>query len=120
MKRFLSSLAMAAVLLAPSVVPAMATSATIAPHTQSHAHGVASSWSLTWGSVAPYDAYFWWDINDPSPDWMILNTSTTSKHITHTFYPCVGTNFHQELQVTDQQALAFDTSTASEAGGNPC
>lgn len=113
-------MAMAVILILPSVLPVLATSATITPSTQSHAHGVASSWSLTWGSAAPYDVYFWWDVNDSPADWILLDTTTTSKHITHTFYPCVGTNFSQELDVYDQHALAADTSTASEAGGNPC
>lgn len=99
---------------------ALAVSASISPSTQSHSHGVASTWHLSWGGTGPFSVYFWWDINDVGADWALVNTSTTSKQLSHAFYPCTGTTFKQELDNYDQLGFAATTSHATEAGGNPC
>jgi len=120
MKRVLAALVLSIGLVVSSVSSTFAVSALINPHTQSHGHGVASSWTLTWSGTHPFDVYFWWDTNDTSANWILLNTSTTSKKITHAFFPCTTTTFDQELDTYDQHGGAFDTSTAQETGGNPC
>jgi hypothetical protein len=95
---------------------AFAVSATISPHSQSHVHGSASSWTLTWGGTGPYDVYFWYDIHYGA-SWWLTNTYTTSKQLSHSFVPCRSTTFYQELDNYDAYGLAADTSSATEAGG---
>lgn len=98
----------------------MGISATISPSYQSHAHGVASTWSLTWGGTAPFDVYFWYDWNG-SVSWYALGTYSTGKSgLSEAFFPCTGMTFTQELDVYDQLGDAYTTSHAHELGGNPC
>jgi hypothetical protein len=115
----LTSLLSAGFLLG-SAAPGAATieaSASITPYTQQHAHGVASSWSLSWGNYPPYYVEFHYG---DGVVW-IYSGNNNSANKQHTFYPCVQTNFKQMLYVMDDhQAEATDYSWATEYGGNPC
>lgn len=72
------------------------------------------------GRLKPFDIYFYYDWNETSPDLYLIGTTTTSKSLSHAFYPCTTTTFTQELDVYDQLGFAGTTSKATEAGGNPC
>ncbi len=96
---------------------ALAVSSTISPHAQSHNHGVASQWNLNWSGTGPFDVYFYYDTSDPSLVWFRIDTSTTSKSLSHVYAPCTTRTFHQQLVVYDAYGMAIDTSTATEKGG---
>ncbi len=118
MRRSILSVALAAVLVAAAASPVVAASAYITPTTQSHAHGVASHWSLSWGGYSPYTVV--WDRGDGSGLYW-ASTTSTSYPDSHVFYPCTTTRFHQYLNVWDSHNNpAQDDSYATENGGNPC
>lgn len=99
---------------------ASAASATISPHSQSHAFGVASSWSLSWGNATPFDVNFYYG---DGIVYVSSGTSSRSTTRTHTYWPCPGepTSYSQWLRVWDTyNAYADDNSTAHENSGSPC
>lgn len=120
MTRSILSVMLAATLILGAVSPAAATTATISPSTQSHAHGVASQWNLSWSGHSPFKWEF--DFGDGAYTgsfgaWV----SYTSKHVTYAFYPCSWTQFNQSLVVDDAWGIrGVRSSYASENGGNPC
>lgn len=119
-RRFLAA-SMAVTLLFASAGLASALSLGINPSTQNHAHGVQSSWMLTWGGGAPYTVFFAYDNNVPSWNWTISGTSTVSKSLSATYYPCATTTFTQRLNVIDGSGAGGTVfSTAKELGGLPC
>ncbi len=90
---------------------------TISPSTQTHAHGVASHWSLSWNGQAAFTWLF--EYGDGA---VIGDTrSTTSASTSHTFWLCSTTKYTQWLSVRDS-TLDFGVmhSYAWENGGNPC
>jgi hypothetical protein len=124
MKRLLMPTAFALILAVAISGVASAISANINPLSQTHAHGVKSAWSLTWGGVPGshgFDVYFWYDVNnDYPPHWVSLGTFATSASKSTAWWPCTTTTFYQELDVYDQYGAAGTTSHATESGGNPC
>jgi hypothetical protein len=125
MRRRLLGLPVALLLSAITAGTVLAASATIQESSQSHGHGVAATWHLSWGTHSPYHVEFYYG------DGLVTvweNTTLTSAVKTHAFYPCTTTVFHQELDVWDGwndvdhtfRGTASDTSTATESGGTPC
>ena len=88
---------------------AFAASASITPHTQSHAHGVASNWTLSWGNAGPYDVNFYRG-NGTVVIWTNTNQSLSSQ--SYKFYPCTTTTFQQWLRVSNR-AVAMQTISAT-------
>ena len=118
MKRVLVSVSIAVLLILSNTGIVAATSANISPHSQSHAHGQASSWTATWGDVSPYNAVFHPSTADPGlHEWAQYGISYTSYSHSMAFYPCTGTVFTQQLVIDDAYGSANHWSTASEAGG---
>lgn len=98
--------------------PAAAISVNTTPESQSHNHGVASSWSLNWGGNDPFDVLFQYG-DGYFVGW--TNTNATNKSKSHTYFPCNDTTFQQRLEVNDDAtAYAIDLTEAFENGGNPC
>jgi hypothetical protein len=104
--------------------PALALTTSIAPPSQTHAHGVASSWSLHWGGIPPYHVQFAFGDGFGI---IIENTTTTSSGPVYTFYPCTTRTFHQTLTVFDGWNEANHTylnvqqsTSTSQEGGGPC
>ena len=119
MRRILVSLAATTLGIALLAGPVLALSVSISPSTQSHAHGVASSWTGSWSGSPPYSVVFHYGDGTSDP---LGNVTITSKGFTHTFSPCTTTQFTQDLAVSDQvHDIPFHGhSTATETGGNPC
>jgi hypothetical protein len=121
-RRILRLLAITGLLVAlvgSSTGQALANSATINPGTQTHNHGVKSSWGLSWTGTAPFDAVFTHGDGSGIEIW----TWGLTYNQTHTFWPCTTTTFHQILTVQDSHnppLIAQDGSTAKEYGGTPC
>jgi hypothetical protein len=102
---------------------AAASTASITPATQTHGHGVAASWTLSWGGVAPFRTVcFYYDKdNTGEGGFCLLETNAVGATASHAFYPCVGRTYTQVLNVTDHNStFATKTSKATESGGNPC
>jgi hypothetical protein len=117
MKRFSALLVIG--LLLVSAVAASATTTSISPSSQTHAHGVASQWGASWTGNSPFTVT-WCYVSGVSCDapYQTGNTSATNRH---TFYPCVTTAFTQKLYVLDfLNNSSTKYSTATEYGGNPC
>jgi hypothetical protein len=109
-----------AVLVAASLIFSMvgttlAAGASISPASQSHAHAVKSTWTLTWSGYTPYEVHFSYG------DGFVLNNASTaevSKVTSHTFFPCVKTTYHQFLNIWDSHRNhGGDDSFATELGG---
>jgi hypothetical protein len=99
---------------------AAATTATISPSSQSHAHGVASHWTTSWSGQTPIrQVCFAYDVNNSSEGgWCLFTTSSTSRSDSHTYWPCTTKTFTQALEVYDWNYVrAYRTSNATEAGG---
>lgn len=97
---------------------ALAASANAEPETQSHPHGVASSWTLTWGGDGPFQVL--WSRGDGTALWW-PSTNIVNWADRHAFSPCTTEQFTQRLQVWDSDAgYAQDYTRATEAGGSPC
>jgi hypothetical protein len=118
---------LAATFMALSLIVAFAGSADAMvygalPSSQSHAHGVASSWSLTWAGTAPYTIFWAYDVNVPTWYWTIANTYTTSKNLSATYYPCVTTKFTERMDATDHIPGSGGSTKvfSTEGGGTPC
>jgi exo-beta-1,3-glucanase (GH17 family) len=95
------------------------TSAHLTPSSQSHAHGVASSWSGTWSGTGPFS----WTLyhGDGSTESATNVTYTSHNFADYAFFPCSTTTFNQHIRVTDQVGpLNSNTTSATETGGNPC
>lgn len=121
MKRRLLSASVAVLFVLSNSGIATATSANISPHSQSRAHGQASSWTATWGDNGPYNPTFHPDTANPGlHEWAPGWTWQTSYQHSMAWYPCTTTRYTQQLVVDDQYGSANHWSTASEAGGNPC
>lgn len=92
----------------------------VIPANQNHAHGVAASWTATWGGQPTFDEHFCY--GDGSCAAWLLNTNLTSKGFSHAFFPCNGTNFQQTHFVYEDPtgASGIVTSHAFESGGSPC
>lgn len=121
MKRvvFSASIAMLFVLSNTGIVAA--TSANISPHSQSHAHGQASSWTANWGDVSPYNYVFHPDVGNPGlHEQAEYGVTKTSYPHSMAWWPCTSTLYTQQLVIDDRYGSANHSSTASEAGGNPC
>jgi hypothetical protein len=121
MKRILT--AVCAVLVAASLIlsiagTAIAAGATITPATQSHTHGVKSTWTLSWSRYSPYEVFFAY-----GDGYVLHNASTAQVSIVtnRTFWPCSGHTYHQFLDIYDKHNNhAGADSYASEGGGSPC
>jgi hypothetical protein len=120
LRRALATFAMVFVLTASAGPAAALTNMGVTPGTQSHAHGVASNWTATWGGQPTFDELF--SYGDGSTAGWILNTTLVSKNFSHTFYPCTGHTYEQEHFVHEDPTgnNGLITSHATEAGGNPC
>jgi hypothetical protein len=95
---------------------AIATTANASPETQSHAHGVASTWSGTWSGTSPF--YVKFNYGD-GYSWIAASTTATSHNWSHTYWPCTYTTFHPYLYVVDDnENSARDDLMASESGGS--
>ena len=120
MKRVVVSVSIAMLFVLSNTGIVAATSANISPHSQSHAHGQASSWTATWGDNGPYNAVFHPSTANPGlHEWARYGISYTSYYDSMAFYPCTGTTFRQQLVIDDAYGSANHWSTATEAGG-PC
>lgn len=109
---------LAGLLIVSQVSPALGARAVISPNSQSHAYGVASKWSLTLGSVAPYDYDFYY--GDGYVKAVRGRTSNTAG-ASRTYYPCVSTSYAQTLDVVDAVGgFATDNSSTREGGGPYC
>jgi hypothetical protein len=127
MKRRIAAATAAILLAATMSTSVFAASANISPATQSHAHNVASHWSLSWGSTSPYHVIFSYG-NGYGLLWQ--NTTIVSASEYYTFSPCPGdpATYHQQLDVYDgwnntngtYKGYANDTSSATESTGTPC
>lgn len=96
----------------------VAVSSNIYPTTQSHAYGVASHWTLSWGSYSPYEVLFHYG-DGYALYW--ASTTRTGSSQSYTFWPCVTHTYHQMLQVWDgHDSYAVDNSYATEHSGGPC
>jgi hypothetical protein len=102
------------------IVTANAT-ASIDPLSQTHNHGVASNWTLTWSGTAPFRTVCFYYDSSTGEGWCLGNTYAVGATTHRTFWPCVTKTYTQALNVTDW-ANSFDTagSTAKEYGGTPC
>lgn len=121
MKRRLLALAMGASLSLATATMVGGTTVGTSPSYQTHAHGAQSSWTLTWGGMAPFSVFFAYDNNVPSWNWSINGTSTTSKALSATFYPCSTTTFQQRHNAIDATHNGGTVYTnAQELGGLPC
>jgi hypothetical protein len=118
MRRSMLSVALAAVLLAAAVSPAAATTCNISPGTQTHAHGVASHWTISWSGRSPFN----WSFDTGDGNYSYANGVTyTSTGLSYTFWPCSTTRFQQSLVVDDSNGIrAVQSSYATENGGSPC
>lgn len=115
-KRFLSFILVVVMMPATSGV-VIAASASANPYAPTHSHGVASSWTLSWGNTAPYSVFFYYG---DGAKWSYLGNATGASR-SHTFWPCTQTTFQQHLTVLDgHNGVADDFSYATEYGGNPC
>lgn len=97
---------------------ALGASANAEPETQSHAHGVPSTWTLTWGGDAPFDVDFYYGdgvVRVYRDTWLVRDSAS------HAFWPCSTTIYTQWLRVWDSDfGYADDFTRATEAGGSPC
>ncbi|MES2208717.1 MAG: hypothetical protein V4515_00800 [Chloroflexota bacterium] len=119
MKRVVVSGSIAMLFVLSNTGIVAATSANISPHSQSRAHGVASSWTATWGDNGPYRPTFHPDTANPGlHEWAPGLTWLTSYQHSMAFYPCTGTTFRQQLVVDDAYGSASHWSTATEGGGH--
>lgn len=120
MHRLKSSIAFAAMLTLALVSPALAVTADASPESQTHAHGVQSSWSGSWTGLSPYDVVFYYGdgLSDNRGSAVTYHSTTFA----HTYYPCTGTTFTAHLNVWEynNDVPAVDYVTATEGGGNPC
>jgi hypothetical protein len=118
MRRILSAVVAAMLLGSQFVLPTTATTASISPTTQSHAYGVASTWTDSWGGSAPFEVRFF--TGDGYVFAPVYNTQTQMV-VRHAFYPCRGTTYRQTLTVIDRINYGIATnSSATEGGGGPC
>ena len=116
MKRIQLSLALAAVLTATLVSPALAVTDDATPESQTHAHGIASAWNGTWTGRSPYTVVFYYGDGGSHN----LGTVTYTSHsFSHTYWPCVTTAFTAHLDVWESlnDTPARDYVSATEAGG---
>lgn len=117
-RRFVATSLLAGVLIASTASPALGARAVISPNSQSHPYGVASRWTLTFGSVAPYDADFYYG-DGVVRIWRGRTSNTASA--SRTYYPCVSTYYAQTLDVLDAVGgYATDNSSTREGGGSIC
>lgn len=90
----------------------------ISPNSQSHPYGEASKWTLTFGSVAPYDADFYYG-DGYLRSWRNWPNNRVGQ--SRTYYPCVSTYYAQRLDVVDAvDGFATDNSSTREGGGPYC
>lgn len=95
---------------------AIATTANASPESQSHAHGVASTWTGTWSGTSPF--YVKFSYGDGT-SWIRTSTTATSGNWSHTYWPCTTTTYHPYLYVVDDnENPARDDLIATEAGGS--
>ena len=120
MQRLRASVGLAAMLTLALVSPALAVTADATPESQSHAHGVQSSWNGSWTGASPYDVVFYY--GDGFRDDRGSNVVVHSATFAHTYYPCSGHTYTAHLNVweNNNDTPAIDYVTAFEAGGNPC
>ncbi len=114
----LRTVSLAAALLMASTSPATATTASITPASQTHTHGVASHWTVSWTGKSPYT----WSFDFGDGFYTYGNGVTyTSRQIGYTFWPCSTTRFQQSLVVDDANGIrGVSSGYATEAGGSPC
>lgn len=65
LRRSLATFAMVIVLAASAGPAAALNNMGITPATQSHAHGLASNWTATWGGQATFDEHFSYGVQVP-------------------------------------------------------
>ncbi len=95
------------------------TSANLSPSSQTHAHGVQSTWSGSWSGTAPFGVTLYH--GDGTTESLVNTYSTSYSNFKHAFYPCTTTTFTQHLRVSDQVGpLNSNYTTATESGGYPC
>lgn len=120
MKRSLPAASLTVLFTLSNAGMATATSANISPHSQTRAHGQASSWTATWGDTGPYNVVFHPDRANPGLDeWARYGIWTTSMppH-SMAFFPCTTTTSTQELSIADRYGAAVHWSRATEGGGH--
>lgn len=119
MRKSLLAPSLAAAIVVASVMVVTATTTSITPSSQTHAHGVQSNWLASWTGESPYTVT-WCYVNGVSCN-APFQTGSTSKLYSHAFYPCTTTTFTQKLYVIDFLGNGSTRySSATEYGGNPC
>jgi hypothetical protein len=120
MKRVVVSVSTALLFVLSNTGIVAAASANISPHSQSRAHGQASSWTATWGDAGPYNVVFHPDTANPGlHEWVRRGIWTTSYQHSMAWYPCTTTTYTQQLVVDDKYGSANHWSTATEGGTPP-
>lgn len=121
--RFWLPLIAAVAVLVIGASPAVAATSDTTPETQSHSHGVYSSWTINWGGPAPIDVRFDTDYYMVEHDtvYLYLDVSPGNAFKQAKWYPCNDSTFTQKLRVIDVNDMtASDWTTAFEDGGSPC
>lgn len=119
------ALATSIMLVIATAAPVIAISQSVTPSSQSHAYGVASTWTQSWGGNAPFDVAFC-PRNSPTPTvcfTSLNNTNLVSRNRSYTFYPCRSTTFQQYAWVRDQGGAGAQSTIytyATEGAGAPC
>ncbi len=119
MKRFSAVMLAISLALAIALPVAATTSNHVTPGSQSHAHGVGSTWSGSWDGTGPFS----WELfhGDGTSDSATNVTYKTKTFPVYAFFPCTTTQFTQHSRVSDQVGpLNSNFVTATETGGNPC
>jgi hypothetical protein len=124
MRRTALSLVLAGgLIMSAAVGPVAATTATVTPLTQTHAHNVSSHWTGSWTGRTNFHTEFDYGDTFYTP----YDGALTSKSYSYLFSPCPGdqTTFYQLLQVWDNvghgaSLYAAQSSSSHENSGTPC
>lgn len=120
MRRAFASLVLAIGMVVGGLQPVVAVNKpSLSPLTQSHPHGVSSSWTGSWsGGPSLYN----YNMSFGDGAHATGSTSVTTRGFSHSFSPCTTQQFSQSLSITDSDGdhKTSNTTTATEGGGTPC
>jgi hypothetical protein len=89
----------------------------LTPSSQTHNHGVASSWTGTYGNGMQEIKFCYGDGGCKET----FNPSGNSMNYSHTFWPCFTTTYTQSFSGYDLFLTYLPkNSTSRESGGSPC
>lgn len=117
MRKRVTALMLGILLLVGQPGSVFAASANAEPETQTHNYGVPSTWTLSWGGDAPFDADFHY-----GDGWVHIwrDVFIVGANDSHTYWPCYTTVFTQRLRVWDSDSgYGQDYTRATEKGGGP-